>query len=95
MIKIIKHNENWLELELSEDDHTMGNLLRGVLMMDEHVKQAGYKVVHPITGGIRIVIHTDGKKTPKDALIDALLKIEKDVKELKEKISYVLKERKN
>ncbi|MCS7097446.1 MAG: hypothetical protein NZ922_00460 [Candidatus Methanomethyliaceae archaeon] len=93
MIKIIKYNENWLELELTEDDHTIGNLLRGILMMDEHVKQAGYRVIHPITGGIRIVIHMDGKESPKDALINALLKIEKDAQELREKISHILKER--
>lgn len=94
MIKIVKNNENLLELELSSEDHTIGNLLRSTLMMDEHVKQAGYRVIHPITGGIRIVVHTDGKESPKDALINALLKIERDAQELKEKIINILKENK-
>lgn len=95
MIKVIKNDENRLELELSNEDHTIGNLLRSVLMMDEHVKQAGYRVVHPITGGIRVVVHTDGKESPKDALINALLKIERDAQELKEKILNALKESKD
>lgn len=95
MIKIVKNSENWLELEVSNEDHTIGNLLRSILMMDEHVEHAGYRVIHPITGGIRIIIHTDGKETPKDALINALLKIEKNAQELKEKIINILKERKD
>ncbi|MDH5807310.1 MAG: RpoL/Rpb11 RNA polymerase subunit family protein [Candidatus Methanomethylicaceae archaeon] len=95
MIKIIKNNENWLEIELPNEDHTIGNLLKSILLMDEHVKQAGYRVIHPIIGGIRIVIQTDGKEKPKDALINALLKIEKDTQELKEKIINILKENKS
>lgn len=95
MIKVVKNDENWLELELSNEDHTIGNLLRSALMMDEHVKQAGYRVIHPIAGGIRIVVQTDGEETPKDALINALLKIEKEAQELKEKIINILKEKKD
>lgn len=90
-VRIVKEDKSKLELELTDEDHTMGNLLRTTLLLDKHVKQAGYQIIHPLTGGIKLVVHTDGEKTPRDALLSALSKIEEDAKELQEKLSALLK----
>ncbi|MCQ5336705.1 MAG: DNA-directed RNA polymerase subunit L [Candidatus Methanomethylicia archaeon] len=90
-IKVIKYDDKLLELEFEKEDHTIGNLLRSYLMKDKHVKLAGYRVLHPITGGIRLVIHTDGEENPKDALINAIQKIEEETKELQEKLKGLFK----
>lgn len=89
-VKIIKKDKERLELELKEEDHTIGNLLRSTLLLDKHVKEAGYQVIHPLTGGIKLVLHTDGEESPTDALMNALSKIENDAKELQEKIKSLL-----
>jgi len=90
-IRIIKEDSNRLELELKDEDHTMGNLLRTTLLLDRHVRQAGYQIMHPLTGGIRLVVYTDGEEKPREAVMKALAKIEEDAKELKGKLSELLK----
>lgn len=90
-IRIIKEDSNRLELELKDEDHTMGNLLRTTLLLDRHVRQAGYQIMHPLTGGIRLVVYTDGEERPREAVMKALAKIEEDAKELKGKLSELLK----
>ncbi|MCC6012940.1 MAG: DNA-directed RNA polymerase subunit L [Candidatus Verstraetearchaeota archaeon] len=90
-IKVIKYDNKILELEFEKEDHTIGNLLRSYLMKDKHVKMAGYRILHPLTGGIRLVVHTDGEENPKDALINAIIKIENDTKELQEKLKNLFK----
>ncbi|MGQ9759516.1 MAG: RpoL/Rpb11 RNA polymerase subunit family protein [Candidatus Methanomethylicaceae archaeon] len=90
-VRVIKKDKERLELELKDEDHTMGNLLRTVLLLDKHVKQAGYQVIHPLTGGIKLVVHTDGEESPMEALMNALSKIEEDAKELQERFKNLLK----
>ncbi|MDH5811435.1 MAG: RpoL/Rpb11 RNA polymerase subunit family protein [Candidatus Methanomethylicaceae archaeon] len=90
-VKIVKEDDSRLELELKDEDHTIGNLLRTTLLLDKHVKQAGYQIIHPLTGGIRIVVYTDGEEKPREAIIKALAKIEEDAKELQGKLSDLLK----
>ena len=90
-VKIIKEDDCRLELELKDEDHTMGNLLRTTLLLDKHVKQAGYQIIHPLTGGIKLVVYTDGEEKPREAILKALAKIEEDAKELKGKLNDLLK----
>ncbi len=90
-VRIVKEDKSKLELELTDEDHTMGNLLRTTLLLDKHVKQAGYQIIHPLTGGIKLIVHTDGEESPRDALLSALSKIESDAKELQGKLSALLK----
>jgi DNA-directed RNA polymerase subunit L len=84
-VKIVKESKNKLEIEIPGEDHTVGNLLRTTLLKNEHVKFAGYQIVHPLTGGIYVVIQTDGNEKPKDALLEAISQIESVTKEFKDK----------
>lgn len=84
-VKILSEATNRLEIEIADEDHTLGNLLRSKLLKDKKVKHAGYQIVHPLTGGIKLLIQTEGSGTPRDALLRALSEIEEETKEFQQK----------
>lgn len=74
-IKILEINDKELEFELEGEGHTLCNLLRKVLLEDEDVTFAGYRIEHPLISKPRMYIRTNGKKDPLDAAIEAAKKI--------------------
>jgi DNA-directed RNA polymerase subunit L len=84
-VKILSEAANRLEIEIADEDHTLGNLLRSKLLKDKKVKHAGYQIVHPLTGGIKLLIQTEGSAAPRDALLRALYGIEEETKEFQQK----------
>lgn len=80
-VKILNESPNKLEIEIADEDHTLGNLLRSKLLKEKKVKHAGYQIVHPLTGGIKLLIQTEGSAKPRDALLKALSDIEEETKE--------------
>jgi DNA-directed RNA polymerase subunit L len=84
-VKILSESQNKLEIEIADEDHTLGNLLRSKLLKDKKVKHAGYQIVHPLTGGIKLVVQTEGSLKPRDALLKALVEIEEETKEFQQK----------
>ncbi|MBC7120439.1 MAG: DNA-directed RNA polymerase subunit L [Candidatus Methanosuratus sp.] len=85
-LKIISEGEKRLEFEIPGEDHTLGNYLRATLLSVEGVKQAGYDIVHPLTGGIRMVVVTEEGVAPRAAVAEALSRMGKEVEEFKEKL---------
>jgi DNA-directed RNA polymerase subunit L len=83
-VKILSEATNRLEIEIADEDHTLGNLLRSKLLKDKKVKHAGYQIVHPLTGGIKLLIQTEGSANPRDALLRALSEIEGETKEFQQ-----------
>ncbi len=85
-MKVLKRieEENYLEVEIKGEDHTVGNLLRTLLLEDPSVKYAGYRVEHPLVGNLVVAVRTDGSKTPIQAIVEALERAEEKVKEFKE-----------
>jgi DNA-directed RNA polymerase II subunit RPB11 len=89
-IKILREEKDRLEIEIPNEDHTIGNLLRAALLADKHVKYAGYQIVHPLTGGISLVVQTEGGTKPREALVKALSKIETETTEFRDKFKKAL-----
>lgn len=89
-IKIIKQAGNRLEIEIPGEDHTLGNLLRTTLLKNKAVIYAGYQIVHPLTGGIRMVIETAEGSTPKEALMAAISQIESETQDFKDEFKKVI-----
>ncbi len=85
-MKVLKKVEekNYLEVEIKGEDHTIGNLLRTLLLEDPSVRYAGYRVDHPLVGNLVVAVRTNGSKTPIQAIVEALEKAESRVKEFKE-----------
>ncbi|MBU7017933.1 MAG: DNA-directed RNA polymerase subunit L [Theionarchaea archaeon] len=87
-LKVVQKEDNKLEVILEGEDHTFANLLRRILREDEHVTYAAYKVDHPLLDRTRpvIFVETDGKETPKEALIEAARKIKEQINEFGERL---------
>ncbi len=89
-VKVISENKNMIEIEIANEDHTLGNYLRSALLAEPKVKQAGYQIVHPLTGGIRVVLVTEGGASPRKVMDSALTKMEAQAKEFKSKFKKAL-----
>ena len=89
-IKVLSETKNRLEIEIAKEDHTLGNFLRTALLADPKVKHGGYQIVHPLTGGIKVVIQTEGGDSPRKALDDALAKMESETAEFRGKFKKAL-----
>lgn len=85
-VKVISEGKNRLEVEITGEDHTLGNYLRATLLSVKGVKQAGYDIVHPLTGGIRVVVVTEEGLAPRAAFAEALSRMGREVEEFKEKV---------
>ncbi|HNR43948.1 MAG TPA: DNA-directed RNA polymerase subunit L [Methanofastidiosum sp.] len=87
-IEVIKNEGSYLEFRIIGEDHTLCNILREVLLRNEKVKVAAYRIDHPLLDRKRpmFIINTDGTVSPKDVLLEAIGSINKDVKGLKKKL---------
>lgn len=47
-VKIIEKNKNFIELELVNDDHSLSNLVKEILLAKDGVILASYGVEHPV-----------------------------------------------
>jgi DNA-directed RNA polymerase subunit L len=86
-LEVVQQEKNKLEIVLVGEGHTMANLLRKTLKKDSHVTYAAYKIDHPLIDKIRpvLMVETDGKETPKEALKKAAQKIKEQINEFGEK----------
>ncbi|TRM75518.1 DNA-directed RNA polymerase subunit L [Sulfolobus sp. D5] len=71
-IKILKSDNNYLELEIEGEDHTLGNLLAGTLRKIRGVTFSSYYQPHPLLDKIVVKVLTDGSITPKDAILEGI-----------------------
>ena len=87
-IEVLKNEGNLMEFSIIGEDHTLCNVLRDALLENQKVKVAAYKIDHPLLDKKRpkFIINTDGTISPKDALLEAIKSIEKDVKYLKQNL---------
>ena len=54
------------------EDHTIGNMLKMILLRDERVRYAGYRKPHPLEHHIELRVSTNGEATPLDSLKEAI-----------------------
>ncbi|KAJ3121920.1 RNA polymerase subunit AC19 [Nowakowskiella sp. JEL0407] len=57
---------------IKEEDHTLGNSLRYIIMKNPHVDFCGYSLPHPSESKIHMRIQTDGSITAVEALYKGL-----------------------
>jgi len=76
-IKVLEESKTKLVFEIQGEDHTLCNSLTKELNNDESVKTATYNIEHPSIGIPRIIVET-AKKTPREAIADALKRLKKD-----------------
>ena len=64
--------ENFIELRILGEGHSLCVPLRAALFEDEDVEFAGYRIKHPLMPEPVLYVKTNGKKTPIQAIKDAL-----------------------
>ena len=57
---------------ITQEDHTLGNILRHVIMKNPAVEFCGYSIPHPSEAKFNIRIQTDGSLSPLEALTKGL-----------------------
>lgn len=90
-LKVIEDKKNRVVFELKSATHGFCNILKDQLWKDSHVKVAAYKVEHPLVGIPTFIVETDGKISPKNALIGAVKKLDGVAEKLKKEVSKELK----
>lgn len=77
-LNVIEESKNRLVVEIKGEDATLCNLIRKELWNDDSVKAAAYSVKHPSIGIPILVVETSGK-SPREALLDAVKRLKKDI----------------
>jgi len=72
IVRVKDKGENYIEIELPEEGHTLCNLLVDFLNRRPDVEYAAYTIDHPLVGVPRVFLRTKGGKKPEDVLIEAI-----------------------
>jgi len=91
-IKVLNKTSNELKLEIEGEGHTFCNLLQKVLLEDENVELAGYKVPHPLTLTPSIYIRTKENQVPEAILKKAVEKVYERIQEFQKAFEKALEE---
>lgn len=90
-VKILEDKKNKTIFELKNTSYTLGSVIKKELWSDDHVKSAGFYIKHPLVSTPQMLIETDGKKTAKQALIDACQRLKKDIERFNDEFSKEVK----
>lgn len=74
-LTVLERKPDKIVIEVDGEGHTLCNLLEAVLLEDEEVEYASYNISHPLVSKPIITVKTKGRKSPEDALRDAVKKI--------------------
>lgn len=64
--------ENLIEIKIRGEGHSLCVPLRTILFEDKDVEFAGYRIKHPLMPEPTLYVKTNGKKSPIQALKDAI-----------------------
>jgi len=81
---VLENSGNRLKFELKGEEHSFCNFLRKELWNDKSVEIAGYKIEHSLISSPVFTVEVSKRKA-KDVLLDAVSRLKKTVKELKDK----------
>ena len=71
--------ENTATFIILLEDHTLGNIVKMMLLRNPKVRFAAYRKPHPLENKIEIKIQTNGAITPSAALKEALSNLSQDL----------------
>ncbi|MDP2666949.1 MAG: DNA-directed RNA polymerase subunit L [Candidatus Diapherotrites archaeon] len=89
-IEFLKKQAHHVEFKLIGETHTFANLLKAHLVDDPNVEFVAYKLEHPLGQDSHFILRTKEKESKK-VLLDAVKRLQEDLKELKESFTKALK----
>jgi DNA-directed RNA polymerase subunit L len=81
-INVLEEKKNRLVVSIEGESHTICNALVKELWNDKHVKNAGYKIDHPLVGKPNLMVETDGAD-PRKAISSAVKRLTKAAADFK------------
>lgn len=90
-VKILDDKKNRLFVEVKDVDHTLCNSIKNELWNDKHVKIAAYSIRHPQISVPQLIVETDGEGSPRNALINAVQRLQKSNNKFKKEFSAEIK----
>lgn len=89
-VTVLEETKTRMVFELAGSDHTLCNAIKKELYADDKVKAASYTIRHPSIGIPQMVVETSGK-SPRDALVDAAKRLQKNCEKFKSAAEKELK----
>ena len=89
-VDFLKKQAHHIEFKLVGETPTFANMLKAHLIDDPHVEFVAYKLEHPMDKDAMFVLKTKEKEAKK-VLLDAVKRLQEDVKELKDSFDKSLK----
>ncbi len=90
-MNVLEKSKNKIIFELKGEGHSFCNALKKELWKDKHIVSAGYTIKHPLVGIPRMIVETDGSKSPEDILKDASKALMKKTDEFKKEFIKTVK----
>ena len=90
-IRILDDKKNKFVIEVKGVDHTLCNAIKTELWNDKHVKIATYSIRHPQISVPQMIIETDGEENPRNALINAVQRLQKNNVKFKKEFSAAIR----
>ncbi len=89
-IEVIESTKDKLKFKIKGETHTFCNILRRELWKDKSTRLAGYKIEKSLEHEPVFILETNSRD-PKKVLLDAAGRLEKEFKEIEQKLIKVIK----
>jgi DNA-directed RNA polymerase subunit L len=89
-VAILEKSANKAVIEIRDSDHTVLLALKDALEHDKDVSLVTYAIDHPLVGHPKLIIETK-KKTPQEAILDAISTVKKELEAFSKDLDKKLK----
>ncbi len=86
-INVISESKDEIIFTLEGADHTVLNLLKDELYHIDGVLAASYNITHPLIKVPKVIVKTNGKVNPRDAIKNAVKNVKKKLSDFKKQVS--------
>ncbi len=90
-VRVLKEGKKALLIEVDGLGHSFFNALVDQLNSESSVENAAYTIRHPLIGKPQLLVETNGKVSPRKAILDAVKKLKKTNAKMKQQLSSILK----
>ncbi|MCC6024930.1 MAG: DNA-directed RNA polymerase subunit L [Desulfurococcaceae archaeon] len=89
-VRVISKTDRELVLEITGEDHTLGNMLMKEALRHPAVEYAAYRIPHPLRDVMEFVLITKEGVKPSAVLVEVISRLKSEIAEFKRIIEEVL-----
>lgn len=91
-VKVVKHSDRELILEIYGEDHTLGNMIAKEALKHPAVEYAAYRIPHPLQDKMEFYLVVKEGYDLGQVLVEVCEKLKQYLKEFRDKVEEVLSE---